>query len=74
MDEHFAYLQGLRADGRLVLAGPCMDGAFGIVILRTSSPDDGLGLEEARVMMAMDPAVSAGVMQAELHPFKISLS
>lgn len=67
MDHHFQYLKGLAAEGKLLLAGPCLDAAFGVVILVTSSE------EEARVMMANDPAVNGGVMSAELHPFKVSI-
>jgi len=74
MERHFTYLQGLLARGSLVLAGPCLDGAFGIVILRTASPDETQAMDEARSMMEGDPAIRAGIMQAELHPFKISLS
>ena len=68
MEHHFAYLQGLQAENRLILAGPCLDGAFGVVILRAPSE------EGARVLMANDPAVRAGIMQPELHRFRISLS
>jgi uncharacterized protein len=68
MDRHFAYLQGLQSQRRLVLAGPCLDGAFGLVILRASSG------EEAGALMESDPAVRAGIMQTELHRFRISLS
>jgi uncharacterized protein YciI len=68
MDRHLAYLRGLQGEKRLVLAGPCLDGAFGVVLLRAQSDDD------ARALMANDPAVCSGIMQAELHRFKISLS
>lgn len=68
MDEHFAYLQSLQARGSLRLAGPCLDGAFGIVLLIVDSA------EEAQGMMEADPAVRSGIVQAEIHPFKISLS
>ena len=68
MDRHFAYLQGLQAENRLVLAGPCLDGAFGVVILRAPSA------EGAWEVMANDPAVRAGIMKAELHRFRVSLS
>lgn len=67
MDRHFQYLKGLAAEGRLMLAGPCLDAAFGIVILVTESED------EARTMMENDPAVLGGVMVSELHPFKVSI-
>jgi uncharacterized protein YciI len=68
MDRHFAYLRGLLAEGRLVLAGPCLDGAFGVVIMRAPSA------QSAREAMANDPAVRAGIMQSELHRFRVSLS
>ncbi len=68
MDRHFAYLQALQAGNSLVLAGPCLDGAFGVVILRAASE------AKARVLMENDPAVRAGIMQPELHHFRISLS
>jgi uncharacterized protein YciI len=67
MSEHFAYLKGLLADGRLILAGPCLDTAFGVVIFDAETE------EEARSMMETDPSVRAGVMSAELHPFRASL-
>jgi len=64
---HFQRLQEALRQGHLILAGPCLDGAFGVVILYASS------LEEARAFMEADPAVRDGVMKAELHPFHISL-
>lgn len=66
-DEHFARLKRLLAEGRLVLAGPCLDGAFGIVILEANSE------AEAAEIMRSDPAVRDGVMTAELHGFRVSL-
>jgi uncharacterized protein len=68
MERHLAYLRSLQAENRLILAGPCLDGAFGVVILRASSG------EEAGALMENDPAVLAGIMQPELHRFRISLS
>ncbi len=67
MDEHFAHLKRLLAEGRLVLAGPCLDTAFGIVILEAGSE------AEAAELMSSDPAVRGGVMAAELHGFRVSL-
>lgn len=67
LDEHFAYLKAALSDGRLVLAGPCLDGEFGIVVLQMS------GEEEARCFMAADPVVAGGIMTATLHPFRVSL-
>lgn len=67
LEAHFQHLQEAHRQGRLVLAGPCLAGAFGVVIFHASS------LEEARAFMEADPAVRDGVMKAELHPFHISL-
>ena len=68
MREHFAYLKRALADGRLVLAGPATDGLFpGIVVFEAADE------EEARAFMEADPAVRAGVMLADLHPFRVSL-
>ena len=65
---HFAHLQRLLADGKLVLAGPSVAGeeTFGIVILEGEK-------EEARRALDEDPAVVRGVMTARLQPFRIGL-
>ena len=67
MGEHFAYLKARTEAGELLLAGPCLDAAFGIVIFDADSDD------AARAIMENDPSVIHGVMQADLHPFRISL-
>jgi aminoglycoside 6'-N-acetyltransferase I len=67
LSEHFAHLKLMVEAGRAILAGPCLDQTFGIVIVRANS------LEEARSLMQADPAVRNGVMSAELHPFRVSL-
>ena len=67
MSEHFERLKKALADGMLILAGPCLDGEFGIVIFRARSD------EEAKEFMENDPAVKRGIMTAELHPFCVSL-
>lgn len=67
---HFAYLQQLLAEGRLILAGRTQSTgpeSFGIVIFRAT---DG---EEAASMVAADPAVAGGVMQAQLFPYHVAL-
>ena len=64
---HFDYLTELFHASKLALAGPCLDAAFGIVILDVPTED------EARALMASDPAVAAGVFAAELHPFRTSI-
>ena len=67
IEEHVDYLKGLLDDGALILAGPCLDRSFGIVIYEAESD------ELARNIMENDPSVSKGVMTAELHPFKVAL-
>lgn len=67
MGEHFAYLKELLAKGQLLMAGPCEDAAFGIVIFEADSA------EAAEAIMRNDPAVAKGVMIAELHRFRVSL-
>jgi uncharacterized protein YciI len=67
MDEHFAYLQQAAARGQVLLAGPCLDDTFGLVVFRAASE------EAAQAFMFDDPAVSKNVMAAELHPLRISL-
>jgi len=67
VDEHFEYLKHALAEDRLGLAGRCLDGEFGIVLLRAESEDD------ARRFMENDPAVKKGVMKAEMYPFRVAL-
>jgi uncharacterized protein YciI len=60
---HFANINRLAADGKLVLAGPLdgVDGRRGLFVLATSD------LEEARKLVATDPVVVEGEMVPELH-------
>ncbi|PWK14842.1 YciI family protein [Tumebacillus permanentifrigoris] len=67
LNTHFAYLQKLVETGTCLLAGPCLDRAFGIVVLRVDTP------EQAQEIMENDPAIKFGVMSAELHPFRVAL-
>jgi uncharacterized protein YciI len=67
MMEHFGYLQGLLREGKLILAGPCLDRTLGITVFKADSE------EEARSIMENDPAVIKGVMSAELHPYRAAL-
>ena len=67
MEAHFEYLRQATSQGKVLLAGPCLDETFGIVILRAESE------AEARAFMHNDPSVMNEVMKAELHPMKVSL-
>lgn len=68
--EHLGYLQELKAAGILILAGRTQvdEGTFGITIFE--APDEA----SARAVMQTDPAVSAGVMRAELYPYAVAVS
>lgn len=59
---HMANIQKLAASGKLILAGPFIEGEElrGIFLFNVST------LEEAREMTATDPAVQAGVLSMEL--------
>lgn len=68
VNEHFAYLQGLMAQGKLVMAGRREDAAFGMIVLRAA------GQEEAEALAAADPAIQAGVfLLREVKPFRVAL-
>lgn len=67
MEAHYAYLQKGMAMGMVLLAGPCLDETFEVVVIRAE--DD----ESAKKFMFKDPSVSSNVMVAELHPMKIAL-
>ncbi|MBU7024579.1 MAG: hypothetical protein HXS40_10480 [Theionarchaea archaeon] len=67
VEEHFTYLKRALEEGYLILAGPCLDGAFGVVIFEAAS------LEEAQQFMRDDPTIKKGLMTGDIHPFRISL-
>ena len=67
MEEHFQYLKQATEAGTVLLAGPCLDNTFGIVILLAGND------EAAQAFMFNDPSVKKNVMMAELHPMRISL-
>ena len=67
MDEHFEYLKLALEGGVVLLAGPCLDNTFGVVIFNAENDD------VAHTFMFNDPSVKKNVMMAELHPMRISL-
>lgn len=62
---HLDNIQRLAEAGKLILAGPFMDQGEmrGIYVFNTES------VEEARALTASDPAIEAGRLQMELHPW-----
>ena len=70
LDRHLARFKHAIETGELILAGRTResgDKTFGIAIFE--APDEAA----ARKFMEADPAVVAGVMTAELHPFAVVL-
>lgn len=67
LGEHFDYLEKALEEGRLILAGPCLDGVFGVVIFKAASQEDAQGF------MNDDPVVKRRIMRAEAHSFRVSL-
>jgi len=62
---HLKNIMRLAEDGKLIVAGPFLDNTSlrGIFIFNVSS------VEEARALTATDPAVIAGTLEMELHPW-----
>jgi uncharacterized protein len=67
MEEHFQYLQQATETGTVLLAGPCLDNTFGIIVFLARND------KAAHTFMFNDPSVRKNVMMAELHPMRISL-
>src|SRR5262249_49436579 len=65
---HFERLQGLLAEGVLILAGPTL-GAVNTGITIVEAPDEA----SARRIMDEDPAIASGIGRGELRPFRVSL-
>lgn len=66
---HFDYLASLTRDGRVLLAGRCQDSPpVGIVVLQEDDE------RAARELVAADPAVAAGLFEAEIRPFRIAMA
>ena len=67
-EEHRAWLEARFAERRVLFAGRCYDGPFGLVVVDVADED------EARRMVAEDPSVRNGVQTAEIFPFKTFLA
>jgi uncharacterized protein YciI len=66
--EHFSYLEGLLADGALVLAGPTL-GPVNTGIAVFDAPDEA----SARAVMEADPTIRRGLVTGELREMRVSL-
>ena len=70
VDRHLANFKAAVQSGQLILVGRTRepgDKTFGIAIFEAADE------AAARKFMETDPAVAAGVMTAELHPFSVVL-
>lgn len=67
LDEHFQYLEKAAKAGTVLLAGPCTDDTFGVVIFRAENMDT------ATTFMFNDPTIRSNVMVGELHPMRLSI-
>lgn len=65
--DHLAHIGEMAKAGKLVLAGPFLDNGQmrGIFIFKVSS------LAEAKALAEADPAVKAGRLVVELHPWMV---
>lgn len=75
MGPHAAYMRKLFAEGRMLAAGPTVntEGATpladgGVILLRAAS------LDEAKAVMAADPAVTAGLFVGEVRTWRVAFS
>jgi uncharacterized protein len=63
---HRAYAQGLRDQGKLVIAGPFRDGAGALMVYEAESQQD------AEALAANDPFFKGGIWtKYEIHPWEI---
>jgi len=65
---HMAHLEASGKSGKLVIAGPLSDNGDirGILVYKTAT------IDEARAIASADPAVKAGRLKVELHPWMVS--
>ncbi len=65
LEEHLANIRKMGEAGKLVIAGPFTDDGDlrGLYVFRVGSP------EEAKALVESDPAVKAGRLRFELHPW-----
>lgn len=66
--EHWTRLQGLHAEGRIILVGPTL-GPTNTGICVFEAEDE----QEAQRFVAEDPAVTSGIARGELRPFRVAL-
>jgi uncharacterized protein YciI len=67
LEAHWRYVRQMHDEGKLLVAGPSWVGddpfGIGVVDLRERA--------EVEAMLAEDPAITSGAMQAEIRPMRI---
>jgi uncharacterized protein len=65
--QHIAHLTAMGRAGRLVIAGPLLDDGTirGLLVYKAAS------LDEAKAWAEADPAVKAGRLKVEMHPWMV---
>jgi uncharacterized protein YciI len=66
--EHWARMQRLQPEGRIILVGPTL-GPHNTGICVFEAPDEA----SAQTFMEEDPAIASGIGRGELRPFRVSL-
>ena len=56
MDDHFQYLKDLTFKKKVLMAGPCFEPVFGLLVLQAESEKDAMDI------VSHDPSISSGVM------------
>ncbi len=67
MEDHFNYFKDLVKKEKCLMAGPCKDPVFGLVILDVASE------AEAKEIMDSEPSVIGGIHTYDMNPFHLSL-
>ena len=71
VSDHFARLQAAARERKVIFAGRTLEGGektIGLVVFEAAD------LQEAERFMTQDPAVVAGVMTFDVHPYLIAVS
>jgi len=68
MNEHYLYLKDLTFKKKVLMAGPCFEPVFGLIVLQVRTE------EEARDIVDHDPSISSGLMTYKMQPFHLSLT
>ncbi|HBC47434.1 MAG TPA: hypothetical protein DEO84_01055 [candidate division Zixibacteria bacterium] len=66
MSEHSEYIKKLVRQKKVLLAGPCFDPVFGLMILNVGNNED------AQQILDNDPSIKSGLMTYELQPMRAS--